>query len=114
MNAMEYQNLKSKYGTINETYGAVKTKQDIVDEVIGYIVQMMDSLILLPWLPSGVLAQVKKNLVKLDKSTLSLLLVLMGMLKIGIEDKEKDIQDSKWWNKEDYLDERDAMERIKE
>ena len=89
MNAVEYQNLKSKYGTINETYGAVKTKQDIISEVIGYIVQMMDSLVLLPWVPSGVLAQVKKNLVKLDKSTLSLLLVLMGMLKIGVDGETK-------------------------
>ena len=89
MNVAEYHNLKSKYGTINETRGAVKNKKDVISEIIEYILKMMDAFNLVVWIPSGVVGQVKKNLVKLDKSTLCLILVLMGMLKIGIEDEFK-------------------------
>ena len=65
----------------------MKTKKELIKQLIEYILYNMDAFNLVQWIPSGVISQVKKNLVKLDNSTLSLLVVLMWMLKIGIEDE---------------------------
>ena len=67
----------------------MKTKTELIKQLIDYILYNMEAFNLVQWIPTGVISQVKKNLVKLDKSTLSLLLALMGMLKIGIEDEFK-------------------------
>ena len=65
----------------------MKTKKELIKQLIEYILYNMDAFNLVQWIPSGVISQVKKNLVKLDNSTLSLLVVLTGMLKTGIEDE---------------------------
>ena len=67
----------------------MKTKTELIKQLIEYILYNMDAFNLVQWIPTGVISQVKKNLVKLDNSTLSLLVVLTGMLKIGIEDEFK-------------------------
>ena len=65
----------------------MKTKKELIKQLIEYILYNLDAFNLVQWIPTGVINQVKKNLVKLDNSTLSLLVVLTGMLKIGIEDE---------------------------
>jgi hypothetical protein len=65
----------------------MKTKKELIKQLIEYILCNLDAFNLVQWIPTGVINQVKKNLVKLDNSTLSLLVVLTGMLKIGIEDE---------------------------
>ena len=67
----------------------MKTKKELIKQFIEYILYNMEAFNLVQWIPTGVINQVKKNLVKLDNSTLSLLVVLTGMQKIGIEDEFK-------------------------
>jgi len=67
----------------------MKTKTELIKQLIEYILYNMDAFNLVQWIPTGVISQVKKSLVKLDNSTLSLLVVLTGMQKIGIEDEFK-------------------------
>ena len=82
----------------------MKTKKELIKQLIEYILCNLDAFNLVQWIPSGVINQVKKNLVKLDNSTLSLLVVLTGMLKIGIEDEFK---------KDNYIPYEPSPEQIK-